>query len=232
MKKIRTREGKKKTIRRDFTKGKKNKEGPNKNKPNQVWNKMGIIATNKFEALNAIEGPPIQLASALRELSKEKLKNMQETKEDKNMEENIQHVCRAGDLSPRHMNSLKKGIKKSKEIIPLQSKTRINTYKSFECLIDLNRRHHYKYIAILEPFRDLSELEQYQRKVGHKNALVNRAGKYRFFGIKIIKCSMDERFDLWKDLEYVAEETTSSFNVILKGEEKLGGVDFTQSKEN
>ncbi|KAK6786543.1 hypothetical protein RDI58_015068 [Solanum bulbocastanum] len=29
-----------------FHEGKQNKKGPNKNKPNQVWNKVGIITTN------------------------------------------------------------------------------------------------------------------------------------------------------------------------------------------
>lgn len=40
----------------------------------------------------------------------------------------------------------------------------VNTQNSFERLIDLNKRHHYLFIALLEPFQDPQELEQYKKK--------------------------------------------------------------------
>ncbi|KAG5577291.1 hypothetical protein H5410_057425 [Solanum commersonii] len=49
---------------------------------------------------------------------------MQGCDEDEEMEENIQQISRAGDLSPRHVNSLKREFKKGKAIIPLQVKPR------------------------------------------------------------------------------------------------------------
>uniref|UniRef100_M1B5Y0 Uncharacterized protein n=1 Tax=Solanum tuberosum TaxID=4113 RepID=M1B5Y0_SOLTU len=170
-----------------FQEGKQNKGGPSKKKINQVWNKVGAITTNKFEALNKEgtetleqeqlknkEGNDIttkqwvedtfslldrsghqkkgneekgepnakegksksemaeissetespELAAALREISEDQINNMQERDEDEEMEENIQQISRAGDLSPRHVNSLKREFKKGKAIMPLQVKTR------------------------------------------------------------------------------------------------------------
>ncbi|KAK6777948.1 hypothetical protein RDI58_024666 [Solanum bulbocastanum] len=186
-----------------FLEGKQYKGGQSKKKINQVWNKVGIITTNKFEALNGKEETdnleqqhqeisegtkittkqwvkdtsvpsktaheekdieeagntnsnvekvmnqreenspnmgnqeatsdnsqrgihtelvdkkeegrhtptglqlvPVQIASALREVSEEKIKNMHDLDEDEEMEENIQQISRAGDLLPRHVNSL------------------------------------------------------------------------------------------------------------------------------
>ncbi|KAH0667944.1 hypothetical protein KY285_029150 [Solanum tuberosum] len=50
------------------------------------------------------------------------------------------------------------------------------------------------------------------------------------------KCSNEERRELWADLVHIAEETDNSwivgrdFNVILREEEKLGGLAFTQTE--
>lgn len=142
----------------------------------------------------------------------------------------------------------------------------VNTQKSFEQLIDLKRRHHYKYIAIMEPFRDPSELEHYRRKLGYTNALVNRAGKIWIFwddeyegqtvsdtdqqltvrltryntsvlvSAVYAKCSNEDRIDLWKDLEHIAEGSHTpwvmggDFNVILREEENMRGLAFTQAE--
>ncbi|XP_049381157.1 uncharacterized protein LOC125845653 [Solanum stenotomum] len=118
----------------------------------------------------------------------------------------------------------------------------------------------------MEPFRDPSELEQYRRKLGYRNALVNRASKIWIFWdddyeghivadsvqqltIKLTryntfvlvlavyaKCSHEERIDLWEDLQHIAADSDISwvigrdFNVILREEDKLGGLAFTQSE--
>jgi len=66
----------------------------------------------------------VQLAAALRKISEDQIKIMQDRDEDEEMEENIQQISRAGDLSPRHVDSLKRDFKKGKAIIPLQVKTR------------------------------------------------------------------------------------------------------------
>ncbi|KAH0644799.1 hypothetical protein KY284_032683 [Solanum tuberosum] len=44
--------------------------------------------------------------------------------EDDDMVYNIQEISKAGDLSPRHTNSLKYGARKGRPAIPLQVKTR------------------------------------------------------------------------------------------------------------
>ncbi|KAG5599373.1 hypothetical protein H5410_030743, partial [Solanum commersonii] len=46
----------------------------------------------------------------------------------------------------------------------------INTQKSFERLMDLNNRYHYSFIALMEPFQNPSELEQYKRRLGFDKA--------------------------------------------------------------
>jgi len=57
----------------------------------------------------------------------------------------------------------------------------INTQKSFERLLDLNHRHHYSFIALMEPFQNPSELEQYKRRLGFDKAGVNQNGKILCF---------------------------------------------------
>ncbi|KAG5600047.1 hypothetical protein H5410_031417 [Solanum commersonii] len=52
----------------------------------------------------------------------------------------------------------------------------INTQKSFERLLDLNKRHHYSFIALMEPFQNSSELEHLKRKLGFDKAGVNQNG--------------------------------------------------------
>lgn len=57
----------------------------------------------------------------------------------------------------------------------------VGTQKSFERLVDLHKKHHYSYIAILEPFKNPSELEAYMRKLGLPNAKVNSSSKIWIF---------------------------------------------------
>lgn len=57
----------------------------------------------------------------------------------------------------------------------------VNTQKSFERLIDLNKRYHYAFVALMEPFQDPSELDNFRRKLGFDNAGVNCSGKIGFF---------------------------------------------------
>uniref|UniRef100_A0A0V0H2Z6 Putative ovule protein n=1 Tax=Solanum chacoense TaxID=4108 RepID=A0A0V0H2Z6_SOLCH len=57
----------------------------------------------------------------------------------------------------------------------------VMTQKAFDRLIELHYRHHYSYIALLEPFQSPSELETYRRKLGMPNAKVNCAAKIWIF---------------------------------------------------
>ncbi|KAG5599047.1 hypothetical protein H5410_030417 [Solanum commersonii] len=57
----------------------------------------------------------------------------------------------------------------------------INTQKSFERLMDLNRRHHYPFIALMEPFQDSMEIDHYKRKLGFSHATVNMPRKIWIF---------------------------------------------------
>lgn len=43
--------------------------------------------------------------------------------------------------------------------------------------MNLNRRYHYPFIALMEPFQAPSELDQFKRRLGFNNAGVNTSGK-------------------------------------------------------
>jgi len=47
--------------------------------------------------------------------------------------------------------------------------------------MDLNKRFHYSFIALMEPFQSPSELDQYKRKLGFENAGVNCSGIFFFW---------------------------------------------------
>ncbi|KAG5632630.1 hypothetical protein H5410_004347 [Solanum commersonii] len=126
----------------------------------------------------------------------------------------------------------------------------VNTKKSFERLMDLNKRNYYAFIALMEPFQDLSEIDQYRRKLGFDNAGVNCFGKNWYFwrakweGNIILdtvqqvtikfrinnRCNTIERLELWDELEGIVDRELcpwvieGDFNVILNEVEKLGGL--------
>ncbi|KAK4706364.1 hypothetical protein R3W88_034059 [Solanum pinnatisectum] len=57
----------------------------------------------------------------------------------------------------------------------------VKSQNAFERVIELHRRHHYLYIALLEPFQSPSELEQYSRNLGLQNAKANCSAKIWIF---------------------------------------------------
>lgn len=67
----------------------------------------------------------------------EEIQNRKNAEGDDNLEENIQHISIAGDLSPRHTSSLKSRAKKERYILYVHVQTRRNKDKStsFEQLI-------------------------------------------------------------------------------------------------
>ncbi|XP_060210563.1 uncharacterized protein LOC132637499 [Lycium barbarum] len=99
----------------------------------------------------------------------------------------------------------------------------VNTQNYFERLTELNRRHHYSLIALMEPFHGLDEVESYRRRLGIHNSMVNISEKIWIFGT-------DDWLELW---DSIAQDTLNiqgpwivggDFNVILKSDEKLGGL--------
>ncbi|KAH0689149.1 hypothetical protein KY289_016507 [Solanum tuberosum] len=73
-----------------------------------------------------VVGTHIQHTPGRIELANFRNEHSQEVDEDEGLNENINYINIVGDLSPRHVDSLKKGIKKGKSIIPLQVRTMSN----------------------------------------------------------------------------------------------------------
>lgn len=71
----------------------------------------------------------------------------------------------------------------------------VNSQESFERLVDLRRRYHYSFIAILEPFQDASNLEEYGRQSGLNNAFANSSGKIWIFWENAWQGSLIENTD-------------------------------------
>ncbi|WMV24639.1 hypothetical protein MTR67_018024 [Solanum verrucosum] len=97
--------------------------------------------------------------------------------------------------------------------------------------MDLNKRNHYAFIALMEPFQDPSEIDQYKRKLGFDNAGVNCSRKNWYFwraewegniildtvqqvtikfrinnrhyiiSVVYARCNTMERLELWDELE-------------------------------
>ena len=57
----------------------------------------------------------------------------------------------------------------------------VNSKNSFTRLMELNRSHIYSFIALLEPFQDPIEFEQYKGKLGINHALANFSSKIWIF---------------------------------------------------
>lgn len=101
--------------------------------------------------------------------------------------------------------------------------------------MDLNRRHQYSFVALMEPFQDPLELDQYKRKLGFNNAYANSSGKIWIFwreewegsvildslqqlSMKFCKnnksfiistvyarCSAMDRLELWEEIVHISE---------------------------
>ncbi|KAG5610102.1 hypothetical protein H5410_021383, partial [Solanum commersonii] len=80
---------------------------------------------------------------------------------------------------------------------------------AFERVIELNKRHQYSYISLLEPFQIPSELEQYRRKLGSSDTTQQLTMNLRICGTKnkfVVtavygRCSGLERLELLEDFE-------------------------------
>lgn len=47
--------------------------------------------------------------------------------------------------------------------------------------MELNKRNHNSFIALMEPFQDPQDLDQYKRKLGFVNAMINCSAKIWIF---------------------------------------------------
>lgn len=111
----------------------------------------------------------------------------------------------------------------------------VNTQNAFGRLMDLNRRHRYLFIALMESFQDLLELDQFRIMLGFDRALVNRSGKiwiiwkedwegtvvldsfqpitmrfsknnhHYIISSVYARCSAIDKLELWEELEEIAE---------------------------
>ncbi|KAG5576814.1 hypothetical protein H5410_056948 [Solanum commersonii] len=110
------------------------------------------------------------------------------------IQQNITKVSIEADLSPKYLYNLQQSDARKKALrnksVPPRPYGRI-----FERLVDLRRRYHDSFIAILEPFQDASNLEEYSRQSGLNNALANSSGKIWIFWENAWQGSLIENTD-------------------------------------
>lgn len=53
----------------------------------------------------------------------------------------------------------------------------VRTQKAFERLIDLNKKYQYSFISLIDPFQEVSKIDQYVRRSGFINAFCNSTSK-------------------------------------------------------
>ncbi|KAG5595537.1 hypothetical protein H5410_036769 [Solanum commersonii] len=106
---------------------KRNKKGGRKKEPQQVWANVQISIGSQFKALEGVDKEIIievefKEAPDLFEEAENGMQHRVEREEVDAINNNIQQISKAGDLSQRHTNSLKE--KRGQPNIPLQVKTR------------------------------------------------------------------------------------------------------------
>lgn len=57
----------------------------------------------------------------------------------------------------------------------------LRTLKAFDRPMDMHRRQHYSFIALMESFQEPAQIEVYKRKLGFRNTAVNTSGKIWYF---------------------------------------------------
>ncbi|KAK6773704.1 hypothetical protein RDI58_028942 [Solanum bulbocastanum] len=57
----------------------------------------------------------------------------------------------------------------------------VNSQNALERLLDLNKKNHYSYIALLEPFQSPTEIESFRRRLGKQHARANCSAKIWIF---------------------------------------------------
>uniref|UniRef100_M1DQP4 Syne-1B n=1 Tax=Solanum tuberosum TaxID=4113 RepID=M1DQP4_SOLTU len=90
--------------------------------------KEKAVRKNKEEDMQD-KDESLKKAPDLMEEREDQIQEKRELEKDENMEYNIQQISKAGDLSPRHTDSLKNGTKRGKLTIPFQVQTRSNKVK-------------------------------------------------------------------------------------------------------
>ncbi|KAG5605536.1 hypothetical protein H5410_027028 [Solanum commersonii] len=160
--------------------------------------------------------------------------------EDEEIEENIDKVARDSDFLPRQIiESEAKRSKSCQPSLPLQVKTRSSkkrSQKAFKGIMDLDKRHKYSYIALMELFQGPQEIDHYKRKLemgntycnctkqsmcfGKKNGSVRDHGQQLTMNLRkrnieclYVICNALKRLELWEELEFIAIENNNPWLV-------------------
>ncbi|KAG5591557.1 hypothetical protein H5410_042071 [Solanum commersonii] len=115
----------------------KGKEGVGENKQHKgdgmlkkEWQRTGVLFENKFSALQDCKKGEEMGKTEKNPNNDQDLNKKHLLEEDKEIDYNIQHISKLGDLSPRQTTSLQNSVKKGKSIIPLQVQTRRSREKT------------------------------------------------------------------------------------------------------
>lgn len=57
----------------------------------------------------------------------------------------------------------------------------VNTHETFERVVQLNQKHHFSLIALMEPFTNRTRIEAFRRRLGMEQAFVNANGQIWVF---------------------------------------------------
>ncbi|KAH0658017.1 hypothetical protein KY289_026765 [Solanum tuberosum] len=95
-----------------------------KRRKGEVTSRNLFASNYEEERDNVVEEGEISKGPDLIEEEEGEIQNKKDTEEEEDIDFNIQQISKAGDLSPRHTDSLKNGARKGRPIILLQVKTR------------------------------------------------------------------------------------------------------------
>ncbi|KAK4730439.1 hypothetical protein R3W88_023427 [Solanum pinnatisectum] len=117
----------------------------------------------------------------------------------------------------------------------------VKSQNAFERVIELHRRHHYSYIALIF-WDDSCEEEGSSDTTQQLTMNFKISGTQDRFDVTTVyaRCSALERLELWEDLECMTSQSCpwlvgGDFNTIVDDSEKLGGLpleDAELSKSN
>lgn len=65
-----------------------------------------------------------------------------------------------------------------------------DTKKAFSRLITMQRRHHFYFVSLMEPFQDASTIEEYRTRLGMQHVVSNSSGKIWAFCDKGDQCTV------------------------------------------
>ncbi|KAG5616263.1 hypothetical protein H5410_016087 [Solanum commersonii] len=153
--------------------------------------------------------------------SKKDLRHKKETEEDEDMEFNILQISKAGDLSPRHTDSLKNGARKGRPTIPLQDPSELEQYK---------RRLGFSHASVnssgkiwvfwkedWESSSVLDSIQQVTMKFTYNNKCCIISSVYA-------RCNALDRLELWEELESIDKKDHYPWRCDFQEVNTLGGM--------